>query len=411
MIIKKPGSVGYEDAKPLAFHGHMDMVLAKDEGVEHDMLTEGVRLKVEGDFISGTGTALGADNGVGVAFMMAILDSTDLAHPPLEAIITVQEEVGKAGSLNLDVSKVTGRRLLDFNWHDPESTFSGCAGDISAWLTIPLQWGLASTDTRDVQVLIHGLAGGHSEFDIHLQRANAIQLLGRLLQAAADHAPVQLSAASAGVNRRVIPNSAEATVTVPTADAEAVTQALGTISDEYRTSDPGLRVEITPIEAPEEEEVATVASTRSAALALRLLPNGVQSMSLTLHDLVESSNTVALLEVKDGAMRALSTTPSAVTSHKYEVLERVQSLAELLGNGAKVETFADCPEWPYLPDSPLLANAKDAFQAIRGRQPGVEVPHSSLELGIFADKLPGIKMISVGPEAYDVHWPTADLPP
>lgn len=408
LLIKKPGTKGYEKAAPLVFHGHMDMVLAKDDGVDHDMLKEGVRLRFDGDFISGAGTTLGADNGVGVAFMMAILGSDTLAHPPIEAIITVQEEVGKAGALHFDVSEVTGRRLIDFNWHDPESIFAGCAGDISAWFEIPLDRDATTATSSAIDITLHGLAGGHSEFDIHHGRGNAIMLLARLLRKASDSAAAQLQSVEGGVNRYVIPNAATARIVVPEDSCESVLRELrilaANIVGEYSVSDPSLVITVERAASPQDgAEFVTAETTARVARALNLLPNGVQSMSLVTEGLVESSNTVAQIEIQDGKLRVLSTIPSAVSSRKYEILDRIRGLAQLVGGGATVETFADCPEWPFQPESPLLAQAKLAFKNIHGKDPEVEVSHSSLELGIFAGKLPGIEMISLGPEAFDVH--------
>ncbi|GAB14804.1 Xaa-His dipeptidase [Arthrobacter globiformis NBRC 12137] len=409
LLIKKPGTEGYESAAPLVFHGHMDMVLAKDEGVDHDMLEEGVRLRMDGDFITGSGTTLGADNGVGVAFMMAILGAEDLAHPPIQAIITVQEEVGKAGALHFDVKEVTGRRLIDFNWHDPNSIFAGCAGDISAWFEMPLPTAEAPQDGVVIEINVHGLEGGHSEFDIHHGRGNAIMLIARLLRKASDSAAAQLLTIDGGVNRYVIPNAAKASVFVPHKSSESLItelQDLATsIKAEYRVSDPHLLIEIqrSASSVPDGPEAATAAATSKVARVLNLLPNGVQSMSLTTDGLVESSNTVAQIEIRDGKLRVLSTIPSAVSSRKYEILDRIRGLADIAGEGATVQTFADCPEWPFQPESPLLAQAKQAYKTVHGRDPEVEVSHSSLELGIFASKLPGVEMISVGPEAFDVH--------
>ncbi|WP_460798690.1 beta-Ala-His dipeptidase [Microbacterium sp. GXF0217] len=405
LIIKKPGTSGYENAAPVVFHGHMDMVLAKDDGVDHDMLAEGVRLRLDGDYISGSGTTLGADNGVGVAFMMAILDSTEIAHPPIEAIITVQEEVGKAGAIALDASAITGRRLIDFNWHDPESIFAGCAGDISAWFELPVDTEAPAATSVTRKVSVHGLEGGHSEFDIHLQRGNAIMILGRLLRIAGDHGG-QLVSIEGGVNRYVIPNTAELVVQIPADAVETFDRDARTLADnivnEFSRSDAGLRIDIDSITS-EASSAVNAQSTARVARAINLLPNGVQSMSLQTEGLVESSNTVAQIELVDDTVRILMTIPSAVSSRKYEILDRVKGLADLLGDGARVETFADCPEWTFQPDSPLLATAKEAFQATIGIDAHVEVSHSSLELGIIASKLPGVEMISLGPEAYDVH--------
>lgn len=406
LLIKKPATPGYENAKPLLFHSHMDMVLEKDEGVEHDMLKEGIRLKIDGDFIKGDGTTLGADNGVGVAFVLCILDSKDLPHPPLEAIITVQEEVGKVGAQNFDVSKVTGKRLLDFNWHDPHSLFAGCAGDISAWLNIPVEFEPTTDEMIPMILNIRNMVGGHSEFDIHLERGNAIISLARIVNAVLNKKEIRFVNLTAGVNRYVIPGDMSTVLMVNKADINEVKTIVenvaADIKNEYKISDPDLKVSFVESDALI-EKVMTVKSTDMIVKALSLMPNGVQSMSLEIKGLVESSNTVSMLETTDSEVKILSTIPSAVTSRRYNILQTIRNLASIIGNGTSVTTFADCPEWPYLPDSKLLATCKKSYNNLFGEDPHVEVSHSSLELGLFNKKIPGIEMISIGPEAYDLH--------
>lgn len=403
LLIKKPAYPGYENAGPLLFHGHMDIVLDKDEGVEQDMLKEGIRLVVDGDFIRADGTTLGADNGVGVAIIMCILASTDLPHPPIEAIITVQEEVGKVGASTFDASSVTGKRLIDFNWHDPHSIFAGCAGDISAYFNLPVKYQRADGALSFHRLTVSGLQGGHSEFDIDKGRANAIVCLARIINRIGLEHAVMLADVKSGVNRYVIPNIAEAVIAVPKADEQAMLQMVETVKselqNEYKKADPGLDVLIA--EAAPVDSVMDSASTITFARCVSLIPCGVQSMSLEIEGLVESSNTIAMVEVKDEQISILSTIPSAVTSRRYEILQRVRNLAGLAG--AEMTTFADCPEWPYNPDSKLLATAKQAYVDLFGEQPEVDVSHSSLELGLIYAKVPGIEMISLGPEAYDVH--------
>lgn len=403
LLIKKPGTSGYENSPPLLFHSHMDMVLEKDEGVEQDMLKEGIRLKIDGDFIKGDGTTLGADNGVGVAIVLCVLDSKDIPHPPIEAIITVQEEVGKVGAQKFDASRVKGKRLMDFNWHDPHSIFAGCAGDISAWVNIPVAYE-AGAGFVPMKLQVKGLMGGHSEFDIHLERANAIKLVARIVNTMQGKADVRLVELAGGVNRYVIPNDITTTLCVRAEDTDAMAALAAKLQDElrneYRISDPGLTVVFEP-QGSKVEQVMTADSTAKVVKTISLIPNGVQSMSLSIPGLVESSNTVAMLETTQNTVRVLNTIPSAVTSRRYNILQTVRNLADLAGG--TVETFADCPEWPYLPDSQLLASAKKAYRSLFGEDPHVEVSHSSLELGLFTAKIPGIEMISIGPEAYDVH--------
>ena len=409
LLIKVPASEDYENASPVLFHGHMDMVLDKEPWVEQDMLTEGVRLVVDGDYIRADGTTLGADNGVGVAFMMCIIDDKALPHPPIECCISVQEEVGKRGGTVFDPSNVTGNRLMDFNWHKPDTIFAGCAGDISAYFRLPVSYEKASDDMKFFSLAIRGGRGGHSEFDINLERINALVTYGRLVNRIALEKEVHLISLNGGVNRYVIPGDMESIIAVKAEDVESVKTIVEAVAaelyNEYKLADPDIKVTMT--EAAPAAEIMTCASTAKLAKCLHLLPCGVRSMSLEIPGLVESSNTVAMVETKDGVVNILSTIPSAVTSRRYNILQEIRDLAELAG--ASVDTFADCPEWSYKPNSKLLATAKKAFEDLYGYEPGVEVSHSSLELGLFCAKIPGLECISLGPKAYDVHTPKERL--
>jgi len=403
LLIKKPGSPGYENVRPVLFHGHMDMVLDKEEWVEQDMLTEGIRLVVDGDYIRADGTTLGADNGVGVAFMMCVLGANDLPHPPIECVISVQEEVGKRGGIVFDPKNITGKRLMDFNWHKPDTIFAGCAGDISAYYKLPVAYEKPADDMSFFNLSITGGAGGHSEFDIHLERANVLVTYGRLVNRIALEREVHFVELNGGINRYVIPGNMESLIGIKKADAAQVKAIIDEVAEElaneYKIADPNLKVSMTAAETP--EKMITYADTKKICKSLHLLPCGVKSMSLEIPGLVESSNTVAIIETSEDVVSILSTIPSAVTSRKYDILQEIRDLAEL--TGATVETFADCPEWPFMPDSKLLATAKKAFKDLYGYEPNVEVSHSSLELGLFHKKIPGLEMISLGPKAYDVH--------
>lgn len=416
LLIKQPGSKGYENAHPILFHGHMDMVLDKEDWVNQDMLTEGVRLKVEGNYIKADGTTLGADNGVGVAFMMMILSDKELAHPPIECCISVQEEVGKRGGQVFDPKNVTGKRLMDFNWHKPDTIFAGCAGDISAYFRVPVVYETPAQDDEFLELSITGGKGGHSEFDIHLERANALQQFGRLINRISNECEVCLTDLTGGVNRYVIPGNMSAVIAVKSAVKEKVKNIVKEyekeLKNEYKIADPDLVVTLTP--ATKCEKKMTYDTSKKIAKALHLLPCGVQSMSLEIKGLVESSNTIAMISTENDQVNILSTIPSAVSSRKYDILQKFYDLAELMG--ASVDTFADCPEWPYKPDSKLLETAKNAYRKIFGEEPNVEVSHSSLELGLFCKKIPGLECISLGPKAYDVHttkesldWTTVEM--
>ena len=364
---------------------------------------------IDGDFIKARGTTLGADNGVGVVFMMCILEDDELPHPPIECCISVQEEVGKKGGTVFDASTVKGKRLMDFNWHKPDTIFAGCAGDISAYVNIPVAYEDA-TDTLEFGTLsLAGGRGGHSEFDIHLERVNAIASFARVIDRIGQKAEVHLIDLESGDNRYVIPGAVSSVIAYRRDQADAVRavveEVAAELGNEYRIADPD--ISLTLVAADGTNKVITYADTVKVARTISLIPVGVQSMSLEIEGLVESSNTVAMVETKDGIVSVLNTIPSAVTSRRYDILRKVRDLASLVG--AEVTTFADCPEWAYKADSKLLATAKNAYKVLNGVEPNVEVSHSSLELGLFCKKIPGLECISLGPIAYDVHTPRERL--
>ena len=205
IIVKKPGTRGYETAPTVILHGHLDMVCKVDEGVTHDFARQGVTLKVDGNFIRAEGTTLGADNGLGIAYMLTLLDSKDIPHPPLECVMTAMEEMGKVGGDGVDLNLLSGKRMIDFNWIDEKQLLAGCSGDVSCRIDIDAEWEPAEPALTALLVDIRGLRGGHCEFDIHFERANAIVLLGRLLQKAAKAGDVRIASVSGGVQNNVIP--------------------------------------------------------------------------------------------------------------------------------------------------------------------------------------------------------------
>lgn len=405
IFIKKPATAGYENSAPVLFHGHMDMILVKDEGIEQDMLHEGIRLIKDGEWVKGDGTTLGADNAVGLAFILCILDSEDIPHPPLEVVITVREEEGKAGLAGFDLDKITAHRLIDFNWRQWWTIYAACAGDISIYFDLPLETQQPTADCKPVNVKLSGFTGGHSLHEIVLQRANAVVTFARLIDEMTEKGKeVHFVELNSGTGRYVIPNFVETTLMIRPED-EASIQVITDdfekkIKHEYRFTDPDLRIELTKSEAVP-ETMFTTELTRRIAKCIMLLPNGVQSMCLDRPELPESSSCITVLKTTDTKFRILATIPSAVSSIKYYLIRKFNALASLVG--ATTETFGDCPEWPYNPDSPLLATAKKAFEKLNGKEPGIIVAHSSLELGMFRTKYPDMDIISVGGESEGYH--------
>jgi len=409
VVVRKPGQGGLENAPALILHGHLDMVCAKDEGVEIDFLNEPIKLVVDGDFIRADGTSLGADNGIGVSYILALLDSKDLPHPPLEAVLTAMEEKGKVGAGQFDTSVLTGTRMIDFNWITDNEILAGCSGDVTFHVDIPGEYEpvpAALSATRSLKV--RGLLGGHCEFDIHLERANAILVLARVLNAVLARHDIRVSGLSGGAQNSAIPADAEAVLSLrpeDVADVEALVADLsGTLHGEYQRAGDNIRLEFTETGAP--ERAFSRAATARFARLTALIPNGVLSWSLLTPGVVESSNNLGTLRPTDNGVRLASTITAQVTSRKHEILDRVRTLAALAGGGVTVEKYGlDAPEFPYQENSVLLKTAADAYRDVIGEEPDIHVSQCSLELGMFSRKIPGLEIISIGTELHALHSP------
>ena len=406
VLVRKPGSPGYEDAPTVILHGHLDMVCAKDDGVEFDFLTQGLNLLRDGDYVTADGTSLGADNGIGVSYILALLDSSDIPHPPLEAVLTSMEEKGKVGGANFDTSLLRGTRMIDFNWITDKEILAGCGGDVSATIDVPAEWEATDEPNLVARTLtVHGLTGGHCEFDIHLERINAILLLARALNAMlAQGFDLRIDSPFGGAQNNVIAADAQVTVVLPEKDANALEVAIKdvveTVANEYEIADPNVRIDLVPTELP--ERVFSRDATRRLTRSIVLLPNGVVSWSLKVPGIVECSSNLGTVRPTDEGARLMVTITSGVTSRKHDVLDRMRALAALAGNGVAIEQYGhDAPEFPYEEDSDLLALAKEAYRASYGTEPNVQVSNCSLELGMFSRRLPGLDTISIGTE---LHW-------
>ena len=409
VLVRKPGQHGLEDAPTLILHGHLDMVCAQEEGVEHDFINDPIKLVVDGDLISADGTSLGADNGIGVSYILALLASKDIPHPPLEAVLTAMEEKGKVGAGQFDTTKLTGTRMIDFNWITDSEILAGCSGDVSFLVDIPAEWeSLPDTHTLTRSLQVRGLMGGHCEFDIHLERANAILVLARVLNAVVDSFDVRITAPVGGAQNSAIPADAEVRLVLRSEDVagvEAVVGRLdGVLRSEYQRADGGIRLELTPSEAP--DRVFSAAATARFSRLTALIPNGVLSWSLLTPGVVETSNNVGTLRPTGDGVRLMSTTTAQVTSRKHEILDRVRALAALAGGGVTVEQYGlDAPEFPFEADSLLLKTAVEAYRQVIGDEPEVHVSQCSLELGMFSRALPGLDIISIGTELHALHSP------
>jgi dipeptidase D len=408
VLIRKPGSPGYEDAPTVILHGHLDLVCAKEDGVEFDFLTQPLKLLRDGDYVTADGTSLGADNGIGVAYILALLDSTDIPHPPLEAVLTSMEEKGKVGGANFDGSLLTGTRMIDFNWITDKEILAGCGGDVSATIDVPASWEPVGDSTLVARTLrVHGLKGGHCEFDIHLERANSIILMARALDAAlAQGIDLRIDAPTGGTQNNAIAADARVTVVLPEDDVDALETAVRdlaeTVADEYAVAEPDVRIDLAPAECP--QRVFSRDATRRLVGLIVLLPNWVISWSLKVPGVIECSSNLGTVRPTEEGCQLMATITSLVTSRKHEVLDRMRALAALAG--ATLQQYGhDAPEFPYRDDSELLRLAKEAYRKSYGREPEVRVSNCSLELGMFDRKRSGLDTISIGTELQWLHSP------
>ncbi|MGP9806332.1 beta-Ala-His dipeptidase [Paracoccus sp. NSM] len=412
IIVKKPGTSGYEASPTVILHGHLDMVCKTDEGVIHDF-TKGVRLKLDGDRIRAEGTTLGADNGLGIAYMLALLDSSDIAHPPLECVMTAMEEMGKVGGDGVDLALLSGKRMIDFNWIEEKQLLAGCSGDVSCRIDIDADWTAPAQGLLAYRIEIGGLLGGHCEFDIHFERANAIVALGRLLRRAMQTAPVEIARVSGGVQNNVIPAEAAALIRLHPDQADAVLAAIETLAAdlraEFKRADPDMRITVARSDAAPERVFSARAAARLVQVML-LLPDGVQTQNLEVPGNWETSNNIGLMVTTHEGVEITSTITSAVTSRKHAVLDQLMLIAEMAGEGVRAKQIGlDAPEFPWNPQSRMLAIAKDSYARVMGRQPDVLVSVCSLELGMFTQRIPGLDTIGIGTNLFDLHSPKESM--
>ena len=404
-VVAKPASPGREGAPIVVLQGHLDMVAEKNSDVQHDFSKDPIVPRREGEWVKATGTTLGADNGIGAAAMLAVLEADDLVHGPLEFLFTVEEETGLIGVGELDGSIVTGRLLLNLDTEEEGEVTIGCAGAGNTSLGLPLESAAPPSGVTALEVSMTGLQGGHSGMEIHLPRGNAIKLLARALYAVALERPLHVASFTGGGKHNAIPREASAVVLVFPEDAGAVRAALEkegeAIRAELQPGEPGGRLGVK--EAPLPERAWTEAAGRRAVSLIHTLPHGVLTMSQDIPGLVETSTNLAAAAGQNGSLHLLLSTRSMVDSALRGARQRIRAAAELAG--ASVEENKGYPGWKPDPQAALLATFKRVHQAITGEEPELKAVHAGLECGVIGDKCPGMQMISFGPRIQGPHSP------
>ena len=406
-VVRKPASPGREGTETVILQGHMDMVCEKDSDVEHDFLSDPIEVEVDGDYITAKGTSLGADNGIGVAAALAVLEDASLVHGPLEMLFTVDEETGLTGANQLAPGFLAGRFLLNLDSEEENSLCVGCAGGADSTITLPVHRAELADGAVALKVAMKGLRGGHSGVDIHEQRGNANQLLARALLKAGRVQPYQLASFNGGSKRNAIPREAEAILFVPGPDREAFETSLRAaadeIAEEIRAVDPG--IELSVAGADDEEATGPLNESSQQALLYLLfgLPHGVLAMSHDIPGLVETSTNLATVETLTDKVWICMNSRSSAGSAIQAAKDKIRCIAELAG--AVSEEGGQYPGWKPNLDSLALKVVRATHNELFGIDPKVEAIHAGLECGIIGEKYPGMDMISFGPQIENPHSP------
>ena len=406
VLIKKNATPGMESRKTVVLQSHVDMVCQKNEATDFDFMTEGIRMVVDGDWVRADGTTLGADNGIGVASILAVLESSDVAHPALEALFTIDEETGMTGALGLQGGFLSGDILLNLDTEDDDEISIGCAGgvDLTSRGTYTPEETVKEGNAA-LTLVLRGASGGHSGMDIHKGLANANKLMNRVLLEALDHVDLRVAEIHGGGLRNAIPRESRTTVVFAESDRDALVAALtasgATLQAEYATTDPELVLEWSAADLPafvlgEDDQYALL-------LAIQTCPVGIHRMSPDIEGLVQTSNNLARVAVADGAVEIQCLNRSSVDSEKDDHARSIEAAFALAG--LQTERSGAYPGWTPNPASEAVAMCRDLYQERYNEAPRVLACHAGLECGILGTNYPDMDMVSFGPNIRGAHSP------
>lgn len=401
VLLKKKGSPGYEEAPSVILQGHLDMVCVSGPDTDIDFSKQGITTKRSGKWLHAEGTSLGADNGIAAAYILALLDSDDVSHPPIEALFTTGEETGMIGATALDFKNIKGKILINLDSEEEGEFMSGCAGGINTTVVLPIVRRHVEKRKQAYKVVVSGLTGGHSGIEIKKQRANAIKLMGRLLHELIMQSEFSIGKINGGSKLNAIPVETEA-VLYPEDPMElksGIAYWEKIFKNEFKATDPDLKITVEKVQ--DVLPVLDKASQQRITDILLLLPNGVQTMSKEVEGLVQSSNNVGVLHTTEKEIHMVSCPRSSINSLKRDIIRRIETVAALCGG--RVINEHDYPEWEYVPDSRIRKIFVETYKELYGRKAIVRATHAGLECGILGKKIEDLDMISVGPDMKDVH--------
>lgn len=410
VVIEVPASPGRENAKVVVLQGHLDMVCEKNKDIAHDFEKDPIPAYIDGDKIRSHGTTLGADNGIGVAAALAVAEDPECLHGPLELLFTVDEETGLTGAFNLDKDLIKGRVMLNLDSEHEGTIFVGCAGGGDTTITLPVKKAEVPADFGCVNVKVTGLKGGHSGLDIALGRGNAIRILARAIFAGLEEGiPFQFGCLEGGNKRNAIPREASSCLYIPSKEIEGFMKRVadfeGVIRDELGKADPSVRVEalLDPGACP----AMGMEESKRLLWLLLALPHGPLAMSQDIPGLVETSTNLAVIRRDQEHVTVICNSRSSVSSALEAVRLSIRAIGELAS--ARVAFSGKYPGWRPNMESRLLAVAKEEWQRMTGKAPEVTAIHAGLECGVIGERIPGMEMISFGPDIRGAHSPDEEV--
>ncbi len=410
VVMRKPATKGHENAPTVVLQSHMDMVAEKNNDTKHDFLKDPIDTYVDGEWVKARGTTLGADNGIGMAAAMAVMIDDTLEHGPVEALFTVNEEIGLEGAQNLGKDMISGTMLLNLDSEDDGEIFVGCAGGIDTTAIFTYNRSFAPENFKYLRVSVTGLLGGHSGGDIHLGRANANKVIARFIWECSQRWDTEVSTFDGGNLRNAIPREAHAVFGILSDHREEVIRHLNKyaaeIRKEYDGVEPSMNLTIEEVERPE----YCIDSKTSLALirALYSAPHGVISMSRDLENLVETSTNLAAVKMlDDNKIKVTTSQRSSVESRKNDIAGQVEAHFQLAG--AEVSHSDGYPGWAPNMKSPIMRLSAEAYEELFGVKPAIKAIHAGLECGLFLAKYPHLDMVSFGPTMTGVHSPDEKL--
>lgn len=406
VIIKKPGTAGYENAPTVILQGHMDMVNEKNQNTVHDFDKDPLKLRVEGDMLYATGTTLGADNGIAMAYAMALLASKDIPHPPVEVLMTTDEETGMSGAMALNPEHIDGRILINIDSEEEGKLLVSCSGGVRATASLKIVWDAMQEGATAVAVRVRGLKGGHSGMEIHKQRGNSNKIMGRFLSDLNTVVGYNLAALNGGAKSNAIPREADATLIVNAEQVQAIKEKAqewnAILKNEFKVADPDVSLEVEEI-SNNYNKMFSNETTQKAVQLLCLIPNGIQTMSMEIAGLVQSSSNLGVVTTVEDEIHYDSAIRSSVRSLKLDIMSQSSMIAQLVG--ASFMTQADYPDWQYDADSKVRKVFERVYKETTGNDAEIVAIHAGVECGLFKEKFGEIDMISFGPNLYDVHTP------